>query len=69
MEGTIVVIDKSLPIFKWMAPEMEMNNMKNNDYLLSLTELKNILKKQSREEIIKLFLDSYKASIDRKSVV
>jgi len=48
---------------------MEMNNMKNNDYLLSLTELKNILKKQSREEIIELFLDSYKASIQIKEYI
>ncbi|MPQ31223.1 hypothetical protein E4V42_07195 [Clostridium estertheticum] len=43
--------------------------MKKNDYLLSVTELKNILKKQSREEIIELLLDSYKASIQIKEYI
>ncbi|WP_435788770.1 DUF6155 family protein [Clostridium sp.] len=43
--------------------------MKKNDYLLSVTELKNILKKQNREELIELFLDSYKASAQVKEYI
>jgi hypothetical protein len=46
-----------------------MNNMKKNEYLLSVTELKNILKKQSREEIIELLLDSYKVSPQVKEYI
>jgi hypothetical protein len=53
----------------WVAPEMEMNDMKKNDYMLNVTELKNILKKQSREEIIELLLDSYKASAQLKEYI
>jgi len=52
-----------------MAPETEMNSMKKNDYQLSVTELKNILKKQSREEIIELLLDSYKVSEQVKEYI
>ena len=43
--------------------------MKKNEYLLSVTELKNILKKQSREEIIEILLDSYKASPQIKEYI
>jgi hypothetical protein len=46
-----------------------MNNMKKNEYLLRVTELKNILKKQSREEIIELLLDSYKVSPQVKEYI
>jgi hypothetical protein len=60
---------KSSPLATWMALEMEMNSMKKNDYLLSVTELKNILKKQSREEIIELLLDSYKVSEQVKECI
>lgn len=34
--------------------------MKKNEYLLSVTEVKNILKQQSTEELIELIIDSYK---------
>ena len=34
--------------------------MKKNEYLLSVTEVKNILKQQSREALIELLTDSYK---------
>ena len=61
--------NKNLPLATWVAPEMEMNNMKKNEYLLSVNELKNILKKQSREEIIELLLDSYKASAQVKEYI
>ncbi|MBU3191527.1 DUF6155 family protein [Clostridium bowmanii] len=43
--------------------------MKKNECLLSITKLKNILKKQSREEIIELLLDSYKASAEVKEYI
>lgn len=43
--------------------------MKKNEYLLSLAELKNIIKKQSREEIIQLLLDSYKVSPQVKEYI
>lgn len=43
--------------------------MKKNEYLLSVTELKNILKKQSREEIIELLMDSYKVSEEVKEYI
>lgn len=35
--------------------------MKNKEYLLSVSEMKNILKNQSKEELIKLVIDSCKA--------
>ena len=35
--------------------------MKKNEHVLSVTALKNILKQQSRETLMKLLLDSYKA--------
>ncbi|KOF58026.1 hypothetical protein AGR56_01540 [Clostridium sp. DMHC 10] len=34
--------------------------MKKNEYSLSVTEVKNILKQQSKEELIELIIDSYK---------
>jgi hypothetical protein len=34
--------------------------MKKNEYLLSVTEIKNILKKQNKEALIELLIDSYK---------
>ena len=38
-----------------------MNRVKKNEYLLSISEVKNILKSQSKEDLIKLVIDSYKA--------
>lgn len=37
-----------------------MNRLKKSDYQLSTTEVKNILKNQSKEELVKLIIDSYK---------
>ena len=38
-----------------------VNQLKKKEYLLSISEMKNILKNQSKEELIKLVTDSYKA--------
>lgn len=38
-----------------------VNQLKKKEYLLSISEMKNILKNQSKEELIKLVIDSYKA--------
>lgn len=35
--------------------------MKKNEYLLSISEVKSMLKNQSKEELVKLIVDSYKA--------
>lgn len=34
--------------------------MKNGEHLLSVTEVKNILKEKSREEVLELLIESYK---------
>lgn len=39
---------------------MEIKKMKKNEYLLSVTEVRKILKEQSREELVELLVDSYK---------
>ena len=39
---------------------MEMNKMKNGEHLLSVTEVKKILKEKSREELLELLIESYK---------
>lgn len=41
--------------------ERLVKQLKNKEYLLSVSEMKNILKNQSKEELIKLVIDSYKA--------
>lgn len=43
--------------------------MKKNEYLLSVTEVKNILKQQSTEELIELIIDSYKTIPQLKEYV
>src|SRR5665647_603891 len=40
---------------------MEMLEMKKNEYLLSIAEFKNMLKQQSREIVMDLLIESYKA--------
>jgi hypothetical protein len=36
-----------------------MKKMKNSEHLLSVTEVKNILKEKSREELLELLIESY----------
>lgn len=38
-----------------------VRQMKKKEYILSVNEIKNILKNESKEELIKLVIDSYKA--------
>jgi hypothetical protein len=38
----------------------EMNKMKKDEHLLSVTEVKNILKEKSRDELLELLIESYK---------
>lgn len=46
-----------------------VNQLKKKEYVLSISEVKNILKNQSKEELIKLVIDSYKAIPELKEYI